>query len=396
MRTFFFCLLLFPLNLYAVLSTLPASHETTPIPAGYEESDDAAVWVNQRNPGKSLVLGVSKTKPKDGGKAGLGIYNLQGKEIQYIQMERLNNVDIRHNIFGMDLAAASNRDKLAISLFSVNAKGANLVANLKLKSKEEPYGFCLQQDGKKLYGWLPMKSGLLHQVQIIKTSRGFKGKEVRVIDTKNWLNRKQDTHLTNILIDDIFYEKDLPRVELMEELKEEISERFQLEGCVSDDDNQMLYVGMENLGVFKLNLKKKKAKAKLILKVAKSKELPDADSFPAGTPRVVNDIEGMSLYRTGSKAGALIVSVQGINEYAVIDRKDDSYKGNFKVSFGNDEVTETDGLFVLSNYLGKDFPFGMMVLHDHHNTDSRGKLLNANYKYVDMRHFLKEWPQYKN
>ena len=146
----------------AGIPNLPAISETTPIPAGHEETDDAAIWVNQSSPAKSLVLGVSKTKLIDGGQAGLGVYDLAGKQIQYFQYDRLNNVDIRGNI-----AAASNRDKKSITLFSVHAKGVTYLRDIKLPITEEPYGFCLQENNAgKLYGWLPMKSGLLYKVDI--------------------------------------------------------------------------------------------------------------------------------------------------------------------------------------------------------------------------------------
>jgi 3-phytase len=63
-----------------VTFTLPASQSTAPL-FNYEDApatpdaDDPAIWVNRRNPSRSLVIGTAKD-------AGLLVYDLSGKLVQ--------------------------------------------------------------------------------------------------------------------------------------------------------------------------------------------------------------------------------------------------------------------------------------------------------------------------
>jgi 3-phytase len=385
-------------NLFAKpIPTFEANYETTPIPAGTESSDDAEVWLHPTDSSKSLVLGVSKNKMKHGGKPGLAVYDLKGKEIQYLLHDRLNNVDLRYN-FSMgnqkvDVAFASNRDKRAISVFAIHGGNnpVTLLADLVAKDSkgetvdEEPYGLCMYHDLAKdgFFAYLPMKSGKVFAYEVKYENGRLIARFKQLIDLRDSIDRKTDNHLANITAKDVILEESRTDNELIEKITEEMDDRFQLEGCVADDEYGILYIGMEQLGVFSLDLKNKQAKPNLILKTTKSKEEPTASDFDNGKPRFTNDIEGITLYATGKGHGALLVSVQGINEYALIDRQSHKYLGSFEVNFGKDAVTETDGIAAISTTLNADYPAGIMVLHDHHNTEN-GKIVNANYKYLSL------------
>lgn len=381
------------------VAILDAFTETTPLPTGFEESDDAAIWVNSTDDSQSLILGVNKAKKKHGGNAGLGVYNLQGQEIQYLSHDRLNNIDLRYNVFGKDIATASNRDKKAISVFSINSSGAQLIADLPTGISEEPYGLCMQQDpkSKKTFVWMPMKSGMLYQFELQEINGSLEVKLIQSINTAKFLTKEEDQYLIDLIVEDVFLDPEVTAKDLKDEIKEELSERHQLEGCVADDENHALYVGMENLGVWKLSLDPKNSKqipANLIFKVEKSKFTPDSKQGPWKFARATNDIEGISLYKTtASTKGALIISVQGLSEFAVLDRITHNYLGSFAVNYGSDPITETDGFTISSQPMGGHL-YGLMVMHDHHNTDENGNLLKANYKFMDMNQFLTNWPEF--
>ena len=98
MRYFPALLLLYNLNLFAGVNTIEALYETTPIPAGLDSTDDIAIWLHPEDAAKSLIAGVSKTKPKAGNHAGIGLYNLQGRQMKYLEHDRLNNVDIKYDL----------------------------------------------------------------------------------------------------------------------------------------------------------------------------------------------------------------------------------------------------------------------------------------------------------
>jgi len=392
---------------YAGVPTFETNHETTPIPAGIDDTDDPAIWLHPTTAESSLIIGVSKNKISTGGQAGIGIYNLKGELIKYIFHDRLNNVDLRYNIASgsriIDLAIASNRDKKALSLFSVGNNSIQLVQDINLRAAndemitEEPYGLCLGQNKQtgRLYSFSPMKSGLIYQHAIYSENGHFKLRYIRTIDTAKYLTRAADQHLINVTVNEVVWESDLEKEGLIAEINEEIRDRFQLEGCVVDDTNNTLYYGMENLGVFKFNLNARKRPV-LIARVLKAKSTPDSDSIKESTPRVINDVEGLALLHGPNGQGALIISVQGLNEYALFDRKTDEYIGSFKLAHGaGDPVTETDGLDITSAPLGPEYPNGLLAVHDHLNTNSNKQILNANYKLKSLTEILDFFPSLK-
>ena len=390
----------------AGVPTFETNYETTPIPAGIDDTDDPAIWLHPSAAEKSLVIGVSKNKKSTGGQAGIGIYNLKGELVKYIYHDRLNNVDLRYNIvYGseiIDLAVASNRDKQALSLFAVSDNDIRFIQDIDLRAEdnnkitEEPYGLCLgknKQNGR-LYSFAPMKSGLIYQHAIYSKNGQFKLRHIRTIDTARYLSRPVDQHLINVTVNEVVWESDLEKNGLSTEINEELRDRFQLEGCVVDDTNNTLYYGMENLGVFKFNLNARKNDwPVLIATVLKAKSEPGSDSIEEGVPRVINDVEGLALLHGPNGQGALIVSVQGLDEYAFFDRKTDKYIGSFKLDHGaGDPVTETDGLDITNAPLGPEYPNGLLVVHDHMNTNGNKQVLNANYKLKSLTEILNFFP----
>lgn len=83
------CLLLTSLSFSASLAakqvpshnnhfTVKASAETKPVVSGDDAADDPAIWVNEKRPEKSKLITTNK-------KAGLVVYDLDGKEINSYQ-----------------------------------------------------------------------------------------------------------------------------------------------------------------------------------------------------------------------------------------------------------------------------------------------------------------------
>src|SRR5215510_12468536 len=62
------------------------------------DPDDPAIWVNRREPAKSLVLGTVKVPAPDG---GLAVFGMDGKLRQILKRpNRPNHVDVE---YGLDL-----------------------------------------------------------------------------------------------------------------------------------------------------------------------------------------------------------------------------------------------------------------------------------------------------
>jgi len=88
------------------------------------DADDPAIWVNRRQPSKSLILGTDKIEKV----GGLYVFNLDGKIVQHIpNLDRPNNVDVEQEVrFGnqrMDIAAVSERDKNRILIYQILPSG---------------------------------------------------------------------------------------------------------------------------------------------------------------------------------------------------------------------------------------------------------------------------------
>ena len=149
---------------------------------------------------------------------------------------------------------------------------------------------------------------------------------------------------------------------------------------VADDVNGVLFIGEEEFGIWKVDLK---PEAKPILIHESRKE---------NNPLIEYDIEGLAIYQDGDdpKAGFLIASIQGNFSYAVFERSgENKYITSFKIvdSESIDGVEETDGIEIYSKAIGSSFPRGILIVQDGFNYDV-GVLKSQNYKYVDLNEVL--------
>jgi 3-phytase len=169
-----------------------------------------------------------------------------------------------------------------------------------------------------------------------------------------------------------------------DELDQALAERFILEGCVYDAKKQALYVGMENLGIWTIDLSPRLASPELLLTVEGS-WTDFSDWYKPGQARITDDIEGMDILHRGDRS-YLIFSSQGISEFSAFDLQEKRWIGNFKIKYGkNDPVTITDGLAIYSGSLGAAYPEGLMIVHDDRNTSDDESMQNANYKLLGLQ-----------
>lgn len=266
--------------------------------------DDPAIWVHPSDSSQSLILGSDK---RDQG-GGLHVYDLQGKELQYLEGGKLNNVDIIPGLFqDGDLALASDRNAKSIKFYKINGSGqlAPLTTNISIAG--EPYGLCGGMSDGKAYAFVTTKAGPVEQWELTPSSPTIiSGKKVRT----------------------------LPRT-------------TQCEGCVLDREGQYVYIGEEDAKVLRYQ-------------VDPSTQNNHRVVDEVG-PHLTADIEGITLYSHGGQ-NYLIVSSQGDSTFAVYDlNKNNSYVGSFKIA----GVAETDGITVTPFPLGEDYPQGLFVAHNH-------------------------------
>ncbi len=314
-----------------------AAIETNVMDTEGDSADDPAIWIHPKETSKSLVITTNK-------KAGLVVYNLEGKEVQFVQSGRVNNVDVRYgfNLNGqvVDIVAASNRSFNSISIYRIEPDSGTLIdisARTIRSALDEVYGFCLYKSAisGKFYAFMNSKSGNMEQWELFATD-----------------NNRIDGRLVRSF---------------------KVGE--QTEGCVADDELGYLYVGEETYGIWKYLAEPDKG--------GDRKSVADtSQSF------VVPDIEGLTLYYGSEGRGYLLASVQGDNSYAVFERGGkNKFLGCFRIvdSSNTDAVEETDGIDVINMAMNDRFPNGFFIAQDGYNKNN-GQDTTQNFKMVPWEH----------
>ncbi|MET0320398.1 MAG: phytase [Duganella sp.] len=300
--------------------------QTAPVARTGDAADDPAIWVHPSDPNGARILGTNK-------KQGLLVYDLQGKQLQLLEVGRLNNVDVRQNVkLGhrtLDVAVATQRDDNSVIVFAIDAGGVVSTAGAFATGLKDIYGMCLYRpaDGG-VEAFVNDKDGTFLHYRIEAEGNGVRGTLLRRFKVAT-----------------------------------------QPEGCVVDDRNARLFLGEERRGVWT---------------VAASGDAPARLEMimPVG-PQLAADVEGMALYH-GERQDYLVVSSQGDNSYLVLDaRAPYRVRGSFRVGYnlaaGIDGTSETDGLEVSSANFGGPYGKGMLVIQDGYKRLPDGP---QNFKYV--------------
>lgn len=323
--------------------SVEALQETTPVKSeglGSDAADDPAIWYNKNNPEKSLIIGTNK-------QFGLHLYDMQGEELQFLECGEMNNVDLREGFLfnGKEqiLVAASNRTKRTVSLFFLcpDEKRISPIISDVYSSVGKVYGLCMYKNEDEFYVVVNSKKGFFEQ----------------------WLIYTKNDKIKSTLI-------------------RKWNVESQPEGMVADDEAQILYLGVEEKGIYSLHLSNANSKKQSNLHL-----IPESTN--GNNPLIKYDIEGLALISQGN-AKYLVASIQGNFTYAIFDlMKKRKYVCSFKIMGENpDRVEETDGIEICNFPIGEKYPQGIMVAQDGFNYDSNGKLENQNFKFVSVKDIL--------
>ncbi len=306
-----------------------ATAETTPVQSDGDAADDPAIWVNQKTPSASLILGTQK-------QAGLAIYDLNGKLLHFREDGKLNNVDLRQSLHidgrEIDIAVASNRSNNSVIVYEVSAQmpfAQDKSQGGLLTDLAEIYGICLYKPAAD-------------KLDVIATDK--KG-------------RLQQWHLR--------YEATQWQLQAVRQWQFD----GLIEGCVADDQQHLLWIAEEDRGLWQIDLSKDNADKQLIADV---------------THQLVADVEGVSIWMQGEQEGYIVVSSQGDNRYALFERRaPHRFVRNVRVVAdplsGIDGASETDGLDVSSANFGGEYAQGLLVVQDGRNVMPSE---NQNFKLV--------------
>ena len=338
------------------------------------DSDDAAVWANPADGGRSIVI----TTAKDG---GLRTFDLAGQELQRIEPAdiRYNNVDMLYNVSIdgklVDLAIVSDRANDTVAIFKVDATTRLLTDITAAATADDAFSIFGVDDGEATaYGLAAYTSPVdgAHYVFVTQAD-GAQIAQLRIGDAGGG---KAGATLVRTLALPVAPGDD--------------PSDYQSEGIAIDRETGIGYVTVEGeLGVLAFEAE------------------PTGSAFfdlvaPIDFAEFVPDLEGVSILYGRRGNGAIIVSSQGDSSFAVFDRKTWDYKGSFAIGDGRraDGVEESDGLEIYSGALGDAFPRGLLIAHDGSNdpaavfpepgdADAEVQNWNTNFKYVDMRDVAK-------
>lgn len=305
----------------SALPTVTATVETEPVDDHGDAADDVAIWVDPADPAKSLIIGAQK-------KRGLELYDLGGRRLQLLADGRMNNVDLRQGVTlggqRMDIIAASNRTRGAISLYTLDARSRRLqsIGEPVPTGMRDPYGLCM---------YVSARDGRVY-VFVNNSDRGEFGQ---------WLLERHGAGIGARLV-------------------REFVVGSQAEGCVADDASGALYITEEDVGLWRYAAEPDGGDAR------------DRIDATGEGGRLAADVEGLALFQGPGGGGYLVVSNQGADNYALYRRDaGNAFVGFFAIGasddLGIDGASETDGLDVTSHALGPAFPHGLLVVQDGRN-----------------------------
>jgi 3-phytase len=316
------------------IKLVQATVETEPVPVGGDAADDIAIWVHPEDTALSTIIGTQK-------QGGLAVYDLTGQQIQYLPDGRMNNVDLRNHFpLGTEtitLVAASNRTNDSIALYKVNSltrQLENIAARIiTVGLSKEIYGLCMYHNPltHQYYVFVNDKNGEVEQWEVFENQKKVDAKLVR-----------------------------------------RFSVGSQTEGCVADDEFAQLYIGEENVGIWKYRADPYGGETRIQI------DTTDANGH------LTADVEGLAIYNAGQGNGYLIASSQGNNAFTIYQRTgNNEYIGTFRIianeTLNIDGVSDSDGIDVINVPLGNAFPFGVFIAQDGWNSQP---VAHQNFKFV--------------
>ena len=198
-----------------VLGPLPVV-ETVGFTGSGDVSDDSAIWVDPATPANSVV--IADNKASSGG--GIGVFDMAGRLIQFRADGMIGNVDLRAGfpLSGKPtvLVGANNRTNNTLALWSLDTTTRTLTpsAARSIPTFAPNYGFCMYHSkvSGKFYAFVtPYVSGSIQQFELFDNGAG-------TVDA---------TLVRTLPISSI------------------------TESCVADDELGHLYVGQEDVAIWK-------------------------------------------------------------------------------------------------------------------------------------------------
>jgi 3-phytase len=291
------------------------------------DADDPAIWIHPANPSQSVVIGTDK---EDDG--GLYVWDMTGKQIQFMPLANPNNVDIRYGmkVGGqlIDIAVTNSRaNPKQIKVYKISPLDGTLTditinGGILTPQLADPYGICLYQrpsDGA-MFVIESTQSGAkanLHQYRLEDDGTGkIKGTYLKAFGNNTI--------------------------------------KSFVEGLVADDELGYIYASDETHAVRKYYADRDLGKDDQIV------------AFAMGDG-ISGDREGLAIYKCAGNTGYLLLSNQSGTDVKVYRREGDDgdpHKHTLLTTVKTTGSSQTDGLDVTNRPTSSQLSKGFLITHN--------------------------------
>ncbi|MDZ8053280.1 MAG: phytase [Aulosira sp. ZfuVER01] len=366
-----------------IVETRPDLFDDDTLPTDQRaDADDPAIYINANNAADSLVLTSVKN-------AGLRVYDLSGKLLQEVNPGgiRYNNIDLQYGFkLGnekIDIAVASDRGNDKLAIFKINpnpstpGKYLEDISDRSLGTifQAPPFFAPYSSSSRSAYGLALYRSPITNDYYVF-TSRRETGDiaQFKLIDKGNGkIGAERVREFT------------IPS-------PSDPERSAQTEGMVVDQETGFLYIGQEDVGIWKFQAEPNGSNTGKLIDQVKA----------LGGSYLSDDVEGLTIYYGKNGTGYLLASSQGNNTFVAYTREgNNDYLGNFAVGSNGaiDSVQESDGADVINVPLGPNFPFGLFVTQDGSNEPAKivqdedeFENINSNFKLVPWENIAHAFP----
>jgi 3-phytase len=309
-------------------------------PTREDGAKGTALWLHPDDPERSLILGAD-----DG--AGLGIYALDGTELQYLEDGPMKYVDVRYGVQlgdeAVDIVAASGDEEPLVRLYKVDAETRQLSLLQELEVGVDANGICLYRSPYTLqtFVFVPGIDGDMEQWRLTPGDEGT-------------------------------FEASLARV---------IRIGSEPQSCIADDDLSNLYVAEADVALWRYGAEPESGSARALVDFT-------GPAHPGG--HLAEDVDGLAVAAYADGAGYLLAGNEsastlnvyrrdGINEFVGAVQVAPSTDGSV------DGVDEPGGVAVLPVPISDGLPAGVLVINDDANSEPDA---NTDYKVASWGDLL--------
>lgn len=282
------------------------------------DTDDPAIWVNQKDPSQSIIFGTDKNY--DG---AIYAFDLKGRIIRKKTMQgfkRPNNIDIRYNFqindsIKVDIMAFTEREREQVRIFSVPDMKPVDGGGLKVFEDEENSKF------RKPMGISLYSSPIDNQMYLI-------------------VSRKNGPRTNYLYQYKLIGGNSKISLELVRKFGN-FSGKKEIEAIAVDDDLGFIYYSDEGHCIRKYYAEPSKGKKEI-------------SCFGGETFK--GDIEGIAIAAHEGDSGYLIVSNQDNNSFNIFSRNENEFIKELDL-----KTKQTDGCEVVTVFLNNTFNSGLFV-----------------------------------